>query len=102
MSGAAVGVSVLCPGFVRTRIWESERNRPADIEPGRERDDVMQDLGKVLVLGGKDPAEVGRAVVEAVKTDRFYIVTHPGSEGAVERRTQDIVEGRPPTPPELP
>jgi NAD(P)-dependent dehydrogenase (short-subunit alcohol dehydrogenase family) len=101
MAGADIGVSVLCPGFVRTRIWESERNRPADVEPGREQDETLHDIGKALVLAGIDPAEVGRAVVEAVKTDRFYILTHEGSEGAVARRMNDILEGRPPTPPDL-
>lgn len=101
MSGADIGVSVLCPGFVRTRIWESERNRPEDIAPSREPDDPLHELGKALVLGGIDPAEVGGAVVEAVKSDRFYILTHEGSEGAVARRMNDILEGRLPTPPDL-
>jgi len=101
MAGASIGVSVLCPGFVRTRIWESERNRPADVVPGREADPTLNDIGKALVQAGIDPAEVGKAVVEAVKTDRFYILTHEDSRGAVARRTQDILEGRPPTPPDL-
>jgi NAD(P)-dependent dehydrogenase (short-subunit alcohol dehydrogenase family) len=101
MAGAEIGVSVLCPGFVRTRIWESERNRPADVRPEREQDEALHELGKALVLGGIDAGEVGRAVVEAVKTDRFYIVTHEGSERAVVRRMNDILEGRPPSPPDL-
>ncbi len=101
MAGADVGVSVLCPGFVRTRIWESERNRPSDAEPEREADPTMQELGKALVLNGIDPVEVGGAVVEAVKTDRFYVLTHEGSEGAVARRMNDILDGRPPTVPDL-
>jgi NAD(P)-dependent dehydrogenase (short-subunit alcohol dehydrogenase family) len=101
MAGADIGVSVLCPGFVRTRIWESERNRPADVAPGREQDDSLHDIGKALVLGGIDPAEVGRAVVDAVRGDRFYVLTHEGSEAAVARRMHDILEGRQPTPPDL-
>lgn len=101
MSGADIGVSVLCPGFVRTRIWESERNRPADVLPDRDQDETMHDLGKALVLGGIDPADVGRAVADAVKTDRFYVLTHEGSEGAVARRMNDILGGRQPSAPDL-
>ncbi|HEX6487642.1 MAG TPA: SDR family NAD(P)-dependent oxidoreductase [Candidatus Dormibacteraeota bacterium] len=101
LAGHPIGVSVLCPGFVKTRIWESERNRPADIQPDRESDGLLHEAGRALVQGGIDPAEVGAAVVDAIKDDRFYILTHPGSEGAVEVRLRDILEGRPPTPPAI-
>jgi len=103
MAGHPIGVSVLCPGFVRTRIWESERNRPPEVVPGpaHAEDQAMLEIGKALVLGGIDPAEVASAVVDAVQADRFYILTHEWGPAAAARRMTDIAEGRQPTPPPL-
>lgn len=95
-----IGVSVLCPGWVRTRIWESERNRPAEIEPPPD-EGQLNDIGKALVLSGIEPADVAAAVHEAITTGRFYILTHDWSVPSVARRMKDIIEDRPPTPPAL-
>lgn len=96
-----VGVSVLCPGWVSTRIWESDRNRPAGIEPPPVRDDQMRDIGKALVTSGIDPSEVAGKVAEAIVGDRFYILTHDWSVPSVARRMKDIIDDRHPTPPAL-
>src|SRR5262249_45362132 len=47
--GAAVGVSVLCPGWVRTRISEADRNRPADLEPAPPVDPAVAQQLRSLV-----------------------------------------------------
>ena len=96
---APVGVSVLCPGFVQTRIAESERNRPEwapdrDVEGAEELRGVVQDM----VDGGIAPTTVADRVIDAVRTNTFYILTHPELDGAITTRFEDIVQGRAPSP----
>ena len=98
--GAAVGVSVLCPGFVQTRIAESERNRPdwaaADHEvPGAEE---VRGVVQSLVDGGIAPATVADRVIDAVRANTFYILTHPELDAAITTRFDDILQRRAPSP----
>ena len=97
-AGSPVGVSVLCPGFVQTRIAESERNRPAwaperNVEGAEELRAVIQ----AMVDGGITAAAVADRVIDAVKTNTFYVLTHPELTEAIQIRCDDIVQGRPPT-----
>ena len=97
-AGSPVGVSVLCPGFVQTRIAESDRNRPAwaperDVEGAEELRAVIQ----AMVDGGITPTAVADRVIDAVKTNTFYILTHPELTEAIQIRCDDMVQGRPPT-----
>jgi NAD(P)-dependent dehydrogenase (short-subunit alcohol dehydrogenase family) len=99
--GAGVGVSVLCPGFVRTAISDSDRNRPAWAPPHAEaRVQELADVGKQLNAAGIDPAEVASAVFDAVQEDRFYVFTHPETKPAVAHRMHDLLDER--TPEALP
>ena len=110
LAGSDIGVSVLCPGLVMTNIFESERNRPdtladdgraaglsallAGAGDGAATEDALGAFGQILSAD-----DVGAAVVEAVRKDRFYILTHPEtSETLVRTRSDDIVEGRHPSP----
>jgi NAD(P)-dependent dehydrogenase (short-subunit alcohol dehydrogenase family) len=95
---SGVGVSVLCPGFVQTRIADSGRNRP-DWAPRRDvagADDAHTVI-KDLVDGGIAPGLVAERVLDAVRTDTFYILTHPDLRVAIQTRFDDIVEGRSPS-----
>jgi NAD(P)-dependent dehydrogenase (short-subunit alcohol dehydrogenase family) len=94
-----IGVSVLCPGFVRTRIAESDRNRPAWAS-GREAEGAAELRGAVqsMVDGGIPPAVVADRVIDAVRTNTFYVLTHPELTPALQTRFDDIVQGRPPSP----
>jgi NAD(P)-dependent dehydrogenase (short-subunit alcohol dehydrogenase family) len=96
---SGVGVSVLCPGFVVTRIGESDRNRPS-WAPGREVEGAedMRGLIQDLVNTGIPPEQVAERVLDAVRTNTFYILTHPELRGALAARFDDILEGRPPSP----
>jgi NAD(P)-dependent dehydrogenase (short-subunit alcohol dehydrogenase family) len=96
---APVGVSVLCPGFVQTRIAESDRNRP-DWAPDRDTMGAAEVQGVVqnLVDGGIAPATVADRVIDAVRTNTFYILTHPELDIAITTRFEDIVQGRAPSP----
>jgi NAD(P)-dependent dehydrogenase (short-subunit alcohol dehydrogenase family) len=74
----SVHVSVLCPGFVKTRIAESGRNRPADLGPGDEDGFARgaEELVRQAVAAGIDADEVARAVVAGVQSEAFWILTH--------------------------
>lgn len=97
--GASVGVSVLCPGFVQTRIAESDRNRPGSAHDGEEGGAAeLRAAVQSLVDAGIPPEGVADRVLEAVRDDTFYILTHPELMGEVERRFEEIVQGRPPSP----
>ena len=88
-TGADVGVSVLCPEWVRTRINESDRNRPANVPSFEEsRPDLagMREVLHRLVDSGIEPAQVADHVVDAIRTRRFYILTHPTTIEAVRQR----------------
>ena len=101
--GSKVGVSVLCPGFVSTRLWESDRNWPEDL-PRRdpqlpEQQEQTRAVLKALIEGGISTDPVVERVVDAIVNQRFYILTHEGSEDAVEQRMRRISKGENPVTP---
>jgi NAD(P)-dependent dehydrogenase (short-subunit alcohol dehydrogenase family) len=99
LANTKVGVSVLCPGFVKTNIHLSERNRPSELKGSPGAPSLDQNLGsvfKTLVESGKPVEHVADAVVAAIKEPRFYILTHPEMKPAIEHRFRDILEERPP------
>jgi NAD(P)-dependent dehydrogenase (short-subunit alcohol dehydrogenase family) len=96
---AGVGVSVLCPGFVQTRIAESDRNRPSWAAlPEPKAAEELRGAMQNMVDGGIPPAVVADRVIDAVRTNTFYILTHPELTPALQTRFDDIVRGRPPSP----
>ena len=100
--GSAVGVSVLCPAYVPTGIADSERNRPANVEPSVKTKETLareQMLKKAVTSGRLSADDVARAVVQAVKDERFYVLTHPRIKGAIRARMDDILEERAPRNP---
>ena len=99
---AKLGVSVLCPAWVKTRIHQSERNRPAgdDTAPIDTLDPVASKVGQAVmnaVENGLPVAEVADCVFDAIAARRFYILTHPAYKGAVKVRMEDILADRAPT-----
>jgi NAD(P)-dependent dehydrogenase (short-subunit alcohol dehydrogenase family) len=101
-----VGVSVLCPGWVNTRIHEAGRNRPAaagaePLEPTPEQAAMTEIVGGLLA-NGLDPADVAGQVIDAVRARRFYVLTHPEWIPAVTGRTARIAAGEDPVLASLP
>ena len=93
---------MLCPAYVPTGIADSERNRPAGLEPTAKSKETLareQMLKKAVASGRLSADDVARAVVRAVKEERFYILTHPRIKGAIEARMQDILGERTPRNP---
>jgi NAD(P)-dependent dehydrogenase (short-subunit alcohol dehydrogenase family) len=100
--GSPVGVSVLCPAYVPTGIADSERNRPSHVQAAEKSDATLARealLKKAVASGRLSAGDVARAVVAAVKEERFYILTHPRIKGAIEARMQDILAERAPRDP---
>ncbi len=96
-----VRCSVLCPAYVPTRIAESERNRPEHMKsdlPRTEEDIRREENMQHAVASGKISADqVADAVLEAIRAERFYILTHHRIKPAIETRMQDILLDRLPT-----
>jgi len=84
LADSRIGVSVLCPGVVKTGLIESSReHRPqrhggSDAGPGLDVASITE--------SGSDPAAIGDQVVAAVKADEFYIFTHPDMKPVFEAR----------------
>lgn len=102
--GAPIGVSVLCPGLIDTRIMYAFRNRPSRLlnTPGvqvTEREMARAErIGNMASELGLAPAEVARIVVEAIHTDQFYVLTHTHFDEAIRARSEDILGRRRPAP----
>jgi NAD(P)-dependent dehydrogenase (short-subunit alcohol dehydrogenase family) len=88
-----IGVTVVCPGWVRTRIGESDRNRPAALR-NPEADDPVPDaataLGNVLDQG-MDPADLAADIEAAVRDDRLYVLTGDEWTPLVRQRMEQFV-----------
>jgi NAD(P)-dependent dehydrogenase (short-subunit alcohol dehydrogenase family) len=100
--GHNIGVSVLCPGFVNTNIFDSGRNRQeeygaSNLQPtpdGEQRRAMLEAMRPNMI----QPAEIGELVFEAVRTRNLYIIPtgNPALEGAVRTRLENVVERRNP------
>lgn len=93
-----IGVSVLCPGFVKSRIYDSIRNRQARYGGPVYFDDILkekpsQSYNKELVVTGIDTEIAANRVLEALRDDEFYIFTHPYYRELHEMRVKNMNEG---------
>lgn len=86
-----IGVSVLCPGFVRTAIVESRRNRPGRYgvvcvaDPDSASGQMAARLAE-RTRNGMDPRDVAQHVLAAIRENDLYIFTHPEMRDEVEER----------------
>ena len=101
IAGASIGVSVLCPGSTPTQILDSERNRPATLgreqrEPGGEafRDAVRESFGTPAARTAEEVAEM---VLEAVRSNDFWVVTSGEMHSLVSTRHDEIARATPTT-----
>ena len=94
-----VGVSVLCPNLVDTRIFESERNRTDGAEMTAASAATMAPLREAISAMGIPTSTVADAVHDAVVADRFWVLTHDLTAAAAGRRFDDILNGTNPSDP---
>ena len=92
--------SVVCPAYFPSGIAESERSRPASLSETRAKtdEDLARDakMRRAVQSGRLSAADIATRVFEAVRDERFYVLTHPRILPAVEARMRDILEGRNP------
>lgn len=100
-----VRCSVLCPAFVASEVFDNfERLRPAPVPTPRATPEGAQaiDAMKGLLATGLSAREAGEIVLEAIREERFYVLTHPAWASMVEARMRAIVDGEQPARPTPP
>jgi NAD(P)-dependent dehydrogenase (short-subunit alcohol dehydrogenase family) len=96
---SSIGVSVLCPSSVDTKVMESERGRPSAL--GVEHRTEMAESVRLAIRdsftgpSGLTPAQVAERVLDAIRTKRFWIITHAGERPVFEARVTDILANFP-------
>jgi NAD(P)-dependent dehydrogenase (short-subunit alcohol dehydrogenase family) len=100
-AGLPVGVSCLCPGWIRTRIIDADRNWPSDLAPPPPRDAATEVLLKHVrraIDEGMQTAAVAEHVLGAVREDRYWVFPNPEFLDAVVERFHRIAEQLDPAP----
>lgn len=104
--GAKIKVSVILPGNVKTGIWDADRNRPTALQndPRDEKKlssgyQAMNEMGRLALESGIPPGQVADCVFDAIRKDKFYIITHPELKPLLQLRADDILQERNPTNP---
>jgi len=101
-AGHELKVSVLCPAWVKTDIAHAGRNRPATLGPVAQREPLNQvfaDWVADQIANGLDPRAVGDQVLDAIRNERFYVLTHPEWQPLIEQRMQTVLSAGNPTAP---
>jgi NAD(P)-dependent dehydrogenase (short-subunit alcohol dehydrogenase family) len=95
----AIGVSVLCPGFIRTQIMDSRRNLPERFDGAVENPPTEGPIAEFIkefqerVSKGIDPLYVGELVREGIENDWPYIFTDTEFEPKIDDRFAAIKQG---------
>lgn len=101
--GAPIGVTLLCPAYVPTGIANSERNRPDELRddapPTESMLEAQRAMEKAVSSGRIGAEQVARMTFDAIRENRFYVITHPNILPSVELRLQDVLMQRNPSDP---
>ena len=93
LKSKGINVSVLCPAFVQTRIYDSERNRPVQYQSDTANaviESSFSNKTKKMVENGIEVSIVGKRVVEALNNNELYIFTHPNYRFVMQNRSAQI------------
>jgi NAD(P)-dependent dehydrogenase (short-subunit alcohol dehydrogenase family) len=94
-----IGVSVLCPSSVDTRMMESDRNRPPalGVERRTEMAEAWHGAIKDGLTGptGQPPSQVAEQVLQAIRDDEFWIITHDDLLPTVRDRNERMLAAFP-------
>ncbi len=103
VTGSRIGVSLLCPAFVPTGIAQSQRNRPDALRDATAPTASMiasQKASEQAVSSGRiSAAAVAQTTFDAIRDNRFYVITHPKILASVELRLNDVIGQRNPSDP---
>jgi len=94
MMAPHVKVSVLCPGWVNTKIADSGRNRPVHLQSDESVDGAGSEMLRQFLEQGMSPDVVAGKVLEAIRAEQFWILTHDDEAdfwvGATNRRIRSL------------
>jgi NAD(P)-dependent dehydrogenase (short-subunit alcohol dehydrogenase family) len=96
MQHSKIKVSVLCPGFANTGVADPGRGRTATLPTPDRNEPEAAALASQMMEGALAPEVVADHVLDAVRHEQFYILTHPELTAAVRTRMDDIISGRTP------
>ncbi|HEY2240645.1 MAG TPA: SDR family NAD(P)-dependent oxidoreductase [Streptosporangiaceae bacterium] len=101
--GSPVGVTVVCPGMVRTQIYDAYRHWPArygsrPVEQDPPGIAEWRRAARAAVEAGREPAAIAATVRDAIVSNRFWVLTHAEFGDAVLSRYNGAVAGRNPGP----
>jgi NAD(P)-dependent dehydrogenase (short-subunit alcohol dehydrogenase family) len=103
MRQSKIKVSVLCPGLVNTRISDSARNRPESLRNAEADSTTIgaqlggPNLAELLAKEGLPPANVADQVLDAIREERFYILTDDRFDDRIRTRMEDVLARKNPT-----
>lgn len=95
LAETSVGVSVVCPGVVRTRIFESHRNRPAELEGPTHTDEAIADVYLHAAESAPGPELVADAVHDAVLANQLFVLPSPEVTGMIRTRLDEVAAALP-------
>lgn len=105
LEGGKIGASVLCPGLYFTNLSSAERNRPDSLKemPEQERtmgaDPAVAERARQLRdMIGRPPEELAEQVLQGIKDNQFYIITHDEYDDVIRERMENILTRRNPDP----
>lgn len=96
LAPSGVGVSVVCPGVVRTRIFESERNRPSALDGPTHVDEATAEVYLDAARGAPGPEIVADAVHDAVLANQLFVLPSPEVGGMIISRMDEVRAALPP------
>jgi NAD(P)-dependent dehydrogenase (short-subunit alcohol dehydrogenase family) len=92
LAAHGVGVSVLCPGLINTRIFESERNRPAGMDDPSDENPTSKAY-REMIEQGAPPAQVADVVFQAILDDQFFVFPTRDMDSLIEARLAAVRQG---------
>jgi len=98
-----IGVSMVCPGLVRSKIYESDLIRPPELSTDMTpADEEFMRILPGLHDAGMDPDEIGEKVLQAIRLNDFYVFTHPDHRDELREIFDETIAAFPdePVPPE--
>lgn len=102
-ASANIGVSVLCPAWIKTQIHNSERNRPSELKNQKKAvsentKQAASSIIKAIETYGHDVDDVMKTVFTAIEDNTFYILTHKSFNKLVEGRLNAVLSQTDPIP----
>jgi NAD(P)-dependent dehydrogenase (short-subunit alcohol dehydrogenase family) len=93
LAESGVGVSVVCPGAINTRIFESERNRPDGMDDPSEGNAISTQYREMLSTNGAPPEHVAEFVHRAVLDGQFFVFPTADLDAMIEARLDEVRQG---------